>query len=307
MRQVLLVVLIVGAAFAGGALVNGPALQWAQARLLDYMGLRDGGEIPSVDSPAGAAAGPQSSAAAAPAGKGSAAKPEAAKPPGPVPPPAPSTSPASPPPTPTTPPQPAATPPAEGPAPAGPGTPVKKVPRSTGEKPGTPAASPAPSGGRGDEASGPPPAPLDPSIGPALLAAISPPPEPGTTARADAPADSIPLEIAPSTSMDPRPATHPSSPATPRDDMRAGAANLGGPQEGWAAIRQKLRDLGVSRYTIEGTPGGRVNFSCLIPLAGRQAVSQRFEAEGDDEFQAAQATIRRITLWRASRRGADSP
>jgi hypothetical protein len=39
----------------------------------------------------------------------------------------------------------------------------------------------------------------------------------------------------------------------------------------------------------------------LIPLAGRQAVSQRFEAEGDDDFQAAQAAMRRIALWRAAR------
>jgi hypothetical protein len=60
----------------------------------------------------------------------------------------------------------------------------------------------------------------------------------------------------------------------------------------------------VTRYTIEGEPGGRVVFSCLIPLAGRQAVSQRFEAEGEDEFQAAQGALRRIALWRATRQPA---
>ena len=57
-----------------------------------------------------------------------------------------------------------------------------------------------------------------------------------------------------------------------------------------------MQSLGVSRYTMDGEPGGRVVFSCLIPLAGRQAVAQRFEAEGDDMVQAAQAL--RIALWR---------
>jgi hypothetical protein len=61
-----------------------------------------------------------------------------------------------------------------------------------------------------------------------------------------------------------------------------------------------MQTLGVTRFTIEGEAGGRVVFSCLIPLAGRQAVSQRFEADGDDMAKAAQAALRRITLWRAS-------
>jgi hypothetical protein len=70
--------------------------------------------------------------------------------------------------------------------------------------------------------------------------------------------------------------------------------------EAWAIVERKMQSLGVSRYTIEGQPGDRVVFSCLIPLAGRQAVAQRFEAEGDDMIQAAQAALRRITLWRAT-------
>ena len=68
----------------------------------------------------------------------------------------------------------------------------------------------------------------------------------------------------------------------------------------WAILRRKMQSLGVTHYTIDGQPGRRVVFSCLIPLAGRQAVSQRFEAEGDDDFQAAQAAMRRIALWRAA-------
>ena len=58
--------------------------------------------------------------------------------------------------------------------------------------------------------------------------------------------------------------------------------------------------MGVNRYTLEGEPGRRTMFSCLIPLAGRQAVTQRFEAEGDDPVQAAQAALRRISLWQTT-------
>lgn len=68
----------------------------------------------------------------------------------------------------------------------------------------------------------------------------------------------------------------------------------------WIVLQEKLQALNVSRFTIEGEPGGRILFSCLIPLAGRQAVTQRFEAEGDDVIQAMQATLRRIALWRAT-------
>ena len=68
----------------------------------------------------------------------------------------------------------------------------------------------------------------------------------------------------------------------------------------WAIVERKMQSLGVSRYTVDGEPGVRVVFSCLIPLAGRQAITQRFEAEGDDIIQAAQAALRRITLWRAT-------
>ena len=68
----------------------------------------------------------------------------------------------------------------------------------------------------------------------------------------------------------------------------------------WPILEHKMQSLGVARYTIDGEPGGRVVCSCLIPLAGRQAVTQRFEAEGDDIIHAVQAALRRIALWRAS-------
>jgi len=70
--------------------------------------------------------------------------------------------------------------------------------------------------------------------------------------------------------------------------------------ESWVLLERKLQTLGVVRYTAEGTPGGSVVFSCLIPLAGSQAITQRFEGEGDDIVHASQAVIRRIALWRAS-------
>ena len=68
----------------------------------------------------------------------------------------------------------------------------------------------------------------------------------------------------------------------------------------WGTIRRKMRALGVARYGIEGEPDGRVRFHCVIPLAGRRAVGQQFEAEGDDEIEAAQTALRRVALWRAT-------
>ena len=68
----------------------------------------------------------------------------------------------------------------------------------------------------------------------------------------------------------------------------------------WPGVRRALRELGVARYGIEGETHGKVRFHCVIPLAGRRAVGQHFEADGDDEFQAARALLRRIALWRAT-------
>jgi hypothetical protein len=102
--------------------------------------------------------------------------------------------------------------------------------------------------------------------------------------------------VAPST-VDPAvaPSSLPALEAVP-----APSSSSQSPTGDWTEVRRKLEAAGVSRYTIEGEPGGRVNFACLIPLAGKQAVSQRFEAEGDDEFEAAQAVLKRINLWRVS-------
>lgn len=70
----------------------------------------------------------------------------------------------------------------------------------------------------------------------------------------------------------------------------------------WTILESKMQTLGVSRFTIEGKPGGSIVFACLIPVAGRQAVAERFEAEGDDVIRAAQSVLRRIVLWRTTQR-----
>ena len=96
----------------------------------------------------------------------------------------------------------------------------------------------------------------------------------------------------------------PASPRAPASPSQLSAeharARIAGGSDDWTILERKMQSLGVSRYTMDGEPGGRVVFSCLIPLAGRQAVTQRFEAEGDDLVHAAQAALRRIALWRAT-------
>jgi hypothetical protein len=68
----------------------------------------------------------------------------------------------------------------------------------------------------------------------------------------------------------------------------------------WASLRRRMQELGVSRYEMEVELSGRVRFRCLIPLAGRRAVGQMFEGEGDDESQAAKSALKRIQLWKVS-------
>lgn len=74
------------------------------------------------------------------------------------------------------------------------------------------------------------------------------------------------------------------------------------PARDWGEIRRRLRDLGVTRYRIEAETAGRVRFSCVIPVEGLRAVAHHFEAEGDDEPQAAEAALKRVALWRATER-----
>jgi len=65
-------------------------------------------------------------------------------------------------------------------------------------------------------------------------------------------------------------------------------------------LRRRMKTLGVTRYWVEGEPGGPSRFRCVIPTAGGRAVGQHFEAEGDDDLQAAEAALRRVALWKAT-------
>ena len=56
-RQALLVIVLIGSSFLGGAFVNGPGLRWAQTRLMRSLGLNEEAEIASVDLTASVAPG----------------------------------------------------------------------------------------------------------------------------------------------------------------------------------------------------------------------------------------------------------
>jgi hypothetical protein len=290
-RQAILVVLLVSAAFLGGAFVNGPGLSWAQTRVLRSLGLGDGGEIASVD--LGATANPDA------VSDGSArTKPDGERMRGPVAPvPSLVTEGES----------------SEQDAPDRRSVPKPRPKSKPGRDGGSPPAQPAISpSAKSETALAASPsrrqaAPLDPSITPAVAEsapelayepASALPPSPSPLERKIAPAildtlaDLLPSK--PPKSSDPSSSSlsSPSSPVAPKSGVEGG--------DDWAIVQRKMQTLGVSRFTIDGDPGGRVVFSCLIPLAGRQAVSQRFEAEGDDVVGAAQAALRRVALWRAT-------
>jgi hypothetical protein len=280
-RHLFLILVLVGAAFLGGAFVNGPGLQWAQARLLRSLGLNNGGEIASielkpatsyepeikprpdgfmpVDPRADVAKGPiapipslqaeteslKRDAPDLPPSLQSPAKPLANR----------SASPALPPPS-------------------------VFLSKRTDSKSGNHASSSS------DQR-------VTPVSGTALQnAGQASSPLPGETAPAilDSLAALLPVDSPIPTSSLP-----PSSPSQVSNSKAPVSST-----DSWAILERKMQSFGVARYSMDGEPGGRVVFSCLIPLAGRQAISQRFEAEGDDIIHAAEATLRRIALWRAS-------
>jgi hypothetical protein len=294
-RQIVLVVVLVGAAFLGGAFVNGPGLRWVQTQLLGSMGLGEDADPAAVDLKLaaggdGLGANPAVGGPLAPA-PGLVADAGAVKP------------------------GPSERRPARGDGPESQGG-----PRPTPVRPSRGASRPASSqpvasssrGAADDPRDGesPPPLPAD------LPAAVSPraPHDPDVTlatassapssAPADRPAPSG--REAPPTLMDSLSTLMPSPAPAPPDSLRPPTPAPAPPpsvkpgDDDWATLARKMQSLGVSRFTIEGQPGGRVVFSCLIPVAGRQAVAQRFEAEGEDAVQAARAAMRRVALWRAA-------
>lgn len=270
MRQALFVIAVVGAAFVGGAVVNGPGFRWAQERLLLYMGLQDGGEIASIDLPPAPGEAPIADAPTVEEPTVGKRDPEVQT--------------------------------ASATAPASTAAPQRRaldqgVPAPKAEPKATEPFAEA--GGDQPEPTADPNA--DAADPPALLGALA------GVLKQTAPAPGA----ADGPSQEPEPTPELAAPApldpsvAPVAESGSKEAAPGGESTDWAELRGKLTAAGVSRYTIEGEPGGRVVFVCLIPMAGKQAVSQRFEAEGDDEFQAARAALRRINLWRAAQAQAE--
>jgi hypothetical protein len=290
-RQIVLVVVLVGAAFLGGAFVNGPGLRWVQTQVLGSMGLGEDAEPRAVDlkfaaGGDGLGANPAVGGPLAPApvivADAAAVKPGSSE---------------------------------RRPV-RGDGPERKGDPRPSATRPSRPALSQSvasTSRGAADDprdGESPPPLPAD------LPAAVSPraPRDPDVTlatgssapssSQADRPAPSG--RETPPTLMDSLSTLMPSPAPAPPDSLRLPTPAPAPPpavkpgDDDWATLARKMQSLGVSRFTIEGQPGGRVVFSCLIPVAGRQAVAQRFEAEGEDAVQAARAAMRRVALWRAA-------
>jgi hypothetical protein len=90
------------------------------------------------------------------------------------------------------------------------------------------------------------------------------------------------------------PAVHQPEPPEPLASPDAG----NGPS--WTDLGRRMADMGVSRYLIEGEPGGPARFRCTVPLPGQRAVAQQFEAEGDSALAAAESALKRVALWKAT-------
>ena len=252
LRQAIFVLVLVGAAFAGGAAINGPGLAWLQRNLIGGPTIIVDGSTPASESGRTTKRFPTANTPALPfpvATADAAGSPDDRSPP------------------------PSITPP--------------------------PAAATAPDSAPPGLLGLPGPSGPDPA---ALAAAALAPAAPDSTPPGDLPALELPLE-----------STTATSPA-PKTDPITRLASTGGfdpapaspdrpplpPGRDWAEIRQRLKGLGVTRYTVDADLEGRVRFACVIPVDGLRAVGHHFEAEGDDIFQAVDATVRRITLWRAT-------
>lgn len=119
------------------------------------------------------------------------------------------------------------------------------------------------------------------------------------------PAASAPPALADADRSSPPSSLEPPISALPRDQgakRESPIVNITNPRSSsdWPTIRKKLTSQGVTRYRVEVDLDGKTHFSCVIPVAGQRAVGQHFEADGDDEFQAAETALKRIVLWKAS-------
>ncbi len=247
LRHVIFVLVLVGAAFAGGAAINGPGLAWLQHNLI-------GGPTVIVDG---------SRRRAAPRSR------------------------------------------------------PKRFPSATRRPCSSTPAQLAPPASKAVAA-----APASPRTAPPAPTWRRPPPPPPSANHDGGLAFAPPLDLplrpqrrggGPRLGVGPAPATRPPRPTRSRAWPRAGGLDPAsapaspGPAATGPRSASRLKALGVSRYSIDAETDGRVRFSCVIPIDGLRAVGHHFEAEGDDEFQAVEATIRRVTLWRATEPGRADP
>lgn len=287
LRRAFLVVVLIGLSFGAGAAFNGSGLAWARALIQGRAGIPiaevdaptvtdplEGDGIPSAPVPA-LASGASSKLPAAPAEQPAApANPtQAASSPGsgdqaaePVPPNAPAESSSSGGETPKTAVgSPASETPVDVPAPPLPATPAADSPAGVDPVAGAGESGKKDDIGWGDAPGSAPAAPVVPG-------------RPNNRPRVDV-------------------AVSPAGMNTPAERNPGPANNA---PSGWTEMRKRLQAQGIARYWIEGEPNGPVRFRCVIPLAGQRAVGQQFEGEGDDEFQAAEAALRRVALWKAT-------
>lgn len=273
MRKLLFAVVLVSASFAGGAVANGPGFHRVQAMIYDKLGI-EGEEGDEVGKSAAAGSNPSTSSST------SEEIPSRPIPPLVV------------------------EPVAADKGKADPAVVVAAAPSRASAKTSHPESSEPPF----------PPAPIQDALPPtaSILPALNPVPEAPPTPD---PIPPLSASAQPSESETPRPtvaAEETKSVDKVRDDHGVdpsvrrvsadGDADPAAPAD-WTAVRETMRELGVSRYGIDGDPSGRVRFHCVIPLAGRRAVGQHFEAEGDDDLQAARAALKRVALWKATEGG----
>jgi hypothetical protein len=272
-RKALLVVTLVAASFAGGAAVNGPGLKWAKGLLIGKM--RQGDAIPTLEIDDQGPPIVQSDSTPAPVAEAKTANPPPSDVPSAPPPPlaesvlrASSAAKARPP---------------EAPAEVATAAPAPIT---------DPPADPAPPA----DSEPPPPlnSPADMPVlpGPSLLPAKEKDKESGW---ADAPGP------APATAV--LPGSKARAPQT--NDAQAMTASAPSPMSvaasaDWVALRKRMKAIGVTRYWVEGTPGGPVVFRCLVPVGGDDSSGRQFEAEADDEARAAESALRRVALWQAT-------
>lgn len=283
-RKAFLVVVLVAASFLGGAFVNGPGLQWVETRLLRSFGSNNGGEIASVDLKPAVSSERSLDELRLP--KSGASIPEGPRAPMPS----------------------LLTEhessqhddsdrsPARGTRPKSnsigwdvPGSEIRPMVTSV-------AKHPIPLTKVLEQQA----APVDPNVKQASVSSAPVGSDNSERPDPNAKPDILDTLAALLPSNSESTASHSPSSSHPSLPKASAEKPLVDRSDNWAIIERKMQSLGVNRYMIEGQPGDRVVFSCLIPLAGRQAITQRFEAEGDDMVQAAQATLRRITLWRAT-------